>query len=420
MIRQVLSLGAGYGWFLFALLLFALPGFVPEAAAINITIDYRYDNGATPFFNTQTKKNALQAAADRWSAIITQSLSAVTLSNDSGLFARDARISITHPTTGVQNYQISAATSPADDAVFAAGAAAANEYRGPWSIAADQWILYAGGRPLSVAGVGGTGTGTNLIYSGPNNDAFDDRHSHLNRNFRLTGSSGRLPVWGGWISFDNDDSTDWHFGINTAAPAGTVDFYSIALHEIGHALGLSGGWDDWRDDNAGSYIGPEAINAYNADNNASVGTLNLTADGHWQNNTYDSRIFANGNPNYAGTVGPGSLQDLLMEPLANFTSTLRRFEVTNVDVAALKDTGWSVLPSVTLLAGDYNQDGTVNAADYVTWRKGLASGGSYAAWRSNFGASFGAGGNSIVPEPGLLTLLIGAALFGMRSARPRR
>lgn len=63
--------------------------------------------------------------------------------------------------------------------------------------------------------------------------------------------------------------------------------------------------------------------------------------------------------------------------------------------------------------GDYNQDGTVDAADYVTWRNGLGTTYSpydYELWRSNFAAETGTGssqtpfaldnnaGNN-VPEP---------------------
>jgi hypothetical protein len=54
--------------------------------------------------------------------------------------------------------------------------------------------------------------------------------------------------------------------------------------------------------------------------------------------------------------------------------------------------------------GDHNGDGTVDAADYVLWRKNPAAFGDaagYDDWRTNFGAmvNIGAGGSSAVPEP---------------------
>ena len=60
------------------------------------------------------------------------------------------------------------------------------------------------------------------------------------------------------------------------------------------------------------------------------------------------------------------------------------------------------------LTGDYNVNGTVDAADYVVWRKG--SGGTftpadYGVWRANFGAtgSGGAGSPNILNETKLLS-----------------
>ena len=67
------------------------------------------------------------------------------------------------------------------------------------------------------------------------------------------------------------------------------------------------------------------------------------ANGHWEDGTYESFIFTAGGPNTVGTVGAG-MQDLLMEPTANFGGAQQRFELTNVDVAALEDIGWSVVP----------------------------------------------------------------------------
>jgi hypothetical protein len=71
------------------------------------------------------------------------------------------------------------------------------------------------------------------------------------------------------------------------------------------------------------------------------------------------------------------------------------------------------------LPGDYNQDGIVDAADYVVWRK-TDSGNSqgYIYWQENFGEGMGAAGAASVgpspsqtgvPEPVTLVLLLFAA-----------
>jgi hypothetical protein len=74
-----------------------------------------------------------------------------------------------------------------------------------------------------------------------------------------------------------------------------------------------------------------------------------------------------------------------------------------------------VLPPEVGLAGDYNGDGTVDAADYVVWRKDPASFGGdpagYDTWRANFGTmAMPAAGQSTgaVPEPAAISAIISA------------
>jgi hypothetical protein len=96
------------------------------------------------------------------------------------------------------------------------------------------------------------------------------------------------------------------------------------------------------------------------------------------------------------------------------------------------------------VAGDYNGDGVVDAADYTIWRDTLGSttdlrangddtGASmgvidqadYAFWKSRFGATSGAGAGSLsgaaVPEPPTAVLLLSAAavLLGRRASAGR-
>lgn len=64
------------------------------------------------------------------------------------------------------------------------------------------------------------------------------------------------------------------------------------------------------------------------------------------------------------------------------------------------------------LQGDYNHNGTVEAGDYVVWRRGGSpnpnSPADYDTWRANFGNSAGSGASlssTSVPEPTTATLL---------------
>jgi hypothetical protein len=76
-------------------------------------------------------------------------------------------------------------------------------------------------------------------------------------------------------------------------------------------------------------------------------------------------------------------------------------------------------------SGDFNLDGTVDAADYVVWRNGLGTTytqDDYNVWRTHFGQTAGSGAagyplgasadlqSAAVPEPATLVLLILAAL----------
>jgi phospholipase/lecithinase/hemolysin len=71
--------------------------------------------------------------------------------------------------------------------------------------------------------------------------------------------------------------------------------------------------------------------------------------------------------------------------------------------------------------GDFNNDGSVDAADYVVWRDGLGTTrvpDEYDEWRANFGNSTGAvavAGTVAVPEPATLALIaVAAALLVAR------
>ena len=66
------------------------------------------------------------------------------------------------------------------------------------------------------------------------------------------------------------------------------------------------------------------------------------------------------------------------------------------------------------IAGDFNVDGRVDAADYVVWRKNDGTPTEYAAWRTSFGQSTGRGASasdSAVPEPTSLVLIVASGMI---------
>jgi hypothetical protein len=83
---------------------------------------------------------------------------------------------------------------------------------------------------------------------------------------------------------------------------------------------------------------------------------------------------------------------------------------------------------IPVTAGDYNRDGTVDAADYVVWRKGLGTTytqADYDVWRANFGQTIGSGGAlpsaeplPAIPEPSTaLVLFVGSLALAARWRR---
>jgi hypothetical protein len=64
------------------------------------------------------------------------------------------------------------------------------------------------------------------------------------------------------------------------------------------------------------------------------------------------------------------------------------------------------------LAGDFNADGMVDAADYTVWRDGLGTTftqADYAVWANNYGANATAtAASSSVPEPTALAVALAA------------
>jgi hypothetical protein len=76
------------------------------------------------------------------------------------------------------------------------------------------------------------------------------------------------------------------------------------------------------------------------------------------------------------------------------------------------------LQNVGGIPGDFDNNGVVNAGDYVTWRKGLGTTytqSDYTVWRSHFGLPSGSGAavgtSAAVPEPTTATMLLIAGLL---------
>jgi hypothetical protein len=141
---------------------------------------------------------------------------------------------------------------------------------------------------------------------------------------------------------------------------------------------------------------------------------------------------ADGTPNLMSPQGTS--EQLTSEQInATFQTTSRNDEIARVPSGG---TGFPQLIPPTL-AGDYNNDRVVNAADYTVWRNTLGSRsylaadgnqnlvvdiGDFNVWKAHFGETGGAGSGltQAIPEPSTLVYLVAAAVLAGLSVRRRR
>jgi len=376
------------------------------AAAINVVIDYTYDTSS--FFSPGGKARlALEAAAGFYSHILDDSFSSVTIPEPYESQVFDGIVSwelnFTNPSTGT-SVGLSNAT-----------------------IAQDEYRIYAGARiiPGATLGVGGHGVWSRDTNGGGFTQAEYDESIQINDTFvsaaTTRGESTGFASWGGSISFDTSADVDWHFDHTTPPVAGESDLFSVAIHELGHALGL-GSSDEWDAlttglGDAAYFTGAAAISEHGSQVPLAFKDVAGTpvADfAHWREGTA-SKIF-----------GTQMDQQAVMGPSIN-PGTRRR--LTALDAAALADIGWTVVPPAGL-PGDFNHNDVVDAADYTVWRNGLGS--EYSAsdndlWKLHFGETIGSGSGTndflATPEPGSRALVVcGLSLLGAgcNSSRTRR
>jgi hypothetical protein len=244
-----------------------------EVPAVLIQLDYSYDTFG--FFNNAEARATLERVAAELGNSLNANLAALVPSGGNQWTA-----SFFNPATGGQVNLSNLA------------------------IGANTIRLFAGARDLpgGAAGVGGFG-GYGITGS----------QSWIN-TVQTRGHAGFAP-WGGSITFDTN--LRWHFGATTAGlDSGELDFYSVAVHELGHVLGI-GTANQWRNlISGGAFRGGNAMGVYG-------GAVPVTADGaHWADG-----VTVNG-------------QAVSLDPSLTYG---QRVNWTNLDAAALRDLGWGAV-----------------------------------------------------------------------------
>jgi hypothetical protein len=124
----------------------------------------------------------------------------------------------------------------------------------------------------------------------------------------------------------------------------------------------------------------------------------------------------------AAALGPDVNNGWLINPSGTDAWRFRSSEFETIDDRPILSITYAV-PQPTLF-GDYNQNGMVDAADYVVWRDklgqsillpndstpGTVSQEDYEIWRAHFGQVADRGSSAAIPEPEAFVLLILAAV----------
>jgi len=394
-----------------------------SAYAINISVQYTPGILFYPGIDG-TAKAAINAAAADVSDAITTSLNAISTDVYSGTNASttvtfDWSYNYNSPSTGGST----TITTPA--------------------ILADSVTIFAGARSLlgNTLGVGGTsGVGLSPGASGFPNESPAAVNS-VEAQSQVALSRGGGPVIGslggafdfngtvtnysvdygiayGSLSLDNDSDNNgqpdtdsaaldsyWHWNHTTPVSAGKNDLYSVALHEILHAVGLgvSRSWDDlvagttWTGTEVQTLIGSGA-------------NLVTVDGGHITSGIMSTRI------------SDGMPQEVVMDPTITQGS---RKELTALDLAFLRDIGYETVTPQAFSPADYNRDGDVDGGDLATLNNwygtnnpngdadgdGDTDGADFLAWQQQYTGPLATSLAANVPEPSTAWLLLTGLLM---------
>lgn len=270
-------------------------------AAITIQFDYTLDaSSASPFFSLGSPaRQSLEAAGNAIGSALNDSLTSISPSSGNTWLAR-----FVNPTTG-------SVASALD-----------------MTVSANTVKVFVGARNLGATTLGEAGPGVALwAGSAEFGQTVDYRGQNATGATADAATSTDFGPWGGSIAFNNT-GINWFYeatGNPSIKPASNqYDFYSVALHELGHVLGFGGSlsWDHYEATGPSRFTGPVSTSVHGGNV-----ALDLVSPGHWQDGTVST---------LPGTV---LVREAAMDPsIANG----QRKVFTALDWAGLKDVGWQV------------------------------------------------------------------------------
>ncbi len=246
---------------------------------LTITFQFDFSRDTNHFFDDTARRQILELAGEAIGSRLDDDLLAITPSGDN-------------------TWSFNATNPSGSDAITLSNQ----------TIPANTVLVFVGSRNMSSLGVGGPGG-----YSSSGSEAWLDLVAARGQTGMLESPETDFGLWGGSITFDND--ANWYFGMSAdGLGSNQQDFLSVAMHELGHVLGI-GTADSWDSHVSGfSFTGPHSVAEYG-------GNVPLSGNSHFREGTEDDD------------------HEVAMDP-SLLVGTRKPF--TALDYAALADIGWEL------------------------------------------------------------------------------